>query len=404
MKINNKSLIKQPMKKASLLISSFSFCVSFLLFSSSYILNLPFPYPYLFYTLALIWILGLLLSFEIKVVSSLENQKNVYFLFSLIIIIGMLSSFYFQNFSILPVLSKIITIFICLLSFTLGDIATRNKDCLILFAKYIMFFSLIGFGISFVDDNLNKNWIGLLILYSLIFKVYIENRSPLFVAVIFSLSAIIIFFTLLSRGVTLALIIPSFIISLFIITKKINKIFFKKIIYFTGFVIFLSSLTTPLVGSYLYNSNLYWKLDSISRELSSKNLDSSRLERWQPAVMKTIKDSPVLGFGIEAAIGRTIKTENVGSAIHNLWVEVFFRFGLLGLIFYIGFFLWLFKKINKRNSFYGGIAIISFSVSLSVYGLGGFTHWPGTFAFWFLLSILAYSKPIDTRPEEITIS
>jgi O-antigen ligase len=132
-------------------------------------------------------------------------------------------------------------------------------------------------------------------------------------------------------------------------------------------------IVTILAGFYFFGSA---KMGEDNRFLSSKNnvSDNIRKSQWKGALI-AFQEHPALGIGYSDYINRTreIKAKNhlqfaeyQGHA-HNIWLETLSGTGLLGIIFFVAWFIAWAIEMFKANSNLKGI-IIPFGVAIFISG------------------------------------
>lgn len=162
----------------------------------------------------------------------------------------------------------------------------------------------------------------------------------------------------LSRG---AIITQSlFIIYYMIINLKLNKVFFKYLIFITSFI---------LIGNLI--NKKYQILDSVNYRLvdaiESSDFSAGRLDRFDKSYSLFLQ-SPIFGNGSSYLVAynramdiKDYKVESLNSySPHNFFLLVLVDYGLLGLLI-IGLILFHFVKISFQNK---KINILNFSFYL----------------------------------------
>jgi O-antigen ligase len=261
-------------------------------------------------------------------------------------------------------------------------------------SKYQVFFAKIFFFISvsgsfllsyFANVYFNSNWLGItVVLSSVIMMLSLRKEHNFSFILIFFAVAFYSFLALSSRGASIAAFFSGlYLISLPIVWRR----FQEKVNAFVIICFVISSIAISIIGVMLYNSRIYPYLMALSIEHSGKNLDSSRLERWDLGASLFL-ERPVIGWGIDASVVRVADIEG-GGDLHNFWWEVLFRSGVVGALTFFSIFSYVaYKQVKSRPR---GSDVVSFSVIfifMSVYSLGGVTHWPGSFMFWLVIGIL----------------
>jgi O-antigen ligase len=256
------------------------------------------------------------------------------------------------------------------------------------------FFSKVYFIITIVSSFLiliipmeyyNNNWISITILMSFTYLILsnIKIKTILIIALLLLLSAYA-FLVFGSRGVAIAAALSSVYLALSIFEFRILGRWLRVIvIYALPFV----SIAVALFGVWLYRSPFYGQLVSLSLEETGKSLDSSRLARWD-AAYEMFLDRPIFGWGLNSHIARVTLDPDLGN-IHNLWLEFLFRGGAVGAGIIMVVLLRICNNIARSHpTNIDVVAVLVLSIMMSVYALGGVTHWPGSFMVWLVFGSL----------------
>lgn len=381
------------MKRFYAFVLAISFAISGFLFDSELTKSSLISYPFFHVALAGVGVFVLFLAQGGRLILP-DQVKFVSLIFLFIYTIGLFSSIISGAGSVLAFGMKTITLFFnfifFMFAYTLyGGYFFRK------FGSYILFISLIFSSFLIFQDGFNKNWIGITVLYSYMFWIVTTDKYNDFVFMMgFILIALCSFVILAARGVSIAAFLAAlyFIFTAFF-PKKINH-HFSKIIFFT---MPLVGLLVSIVGVWVYRSTYYEELTGLSIENTGKNLDSGRLGRWDLGY-ELFLEKPILGWGVDAHISRAGQAVEGLGDLHNIWWEFAFRFGSLGMLALLTILYYLFYLESKSNSGVKDVAIyLVLSVFLSVYALGGVTHWPGAFMFWLMIGVLMKRSTIN-RP------
>lgn len=373
------------MKRLVVFLSVFFMSTSFLLFSSRYMYDLFFPYPYFFFLWALIWLV--LLGLVVKNYKYINlDQGGVFMALLFVACAGVLVATMRGDISILSTGSKILTVALSGLSLWMGSKVQKTASLFREFSVFLFFISVPIVAYSWIDINLNNNWAAILLGFSIV-ALLVSGSGEEKHAIVSSLAVIALsLFVFKARGVALSFIVLAACSSLVWAVKWFSLKSASRLSVFLVFWIFFSTLALPFFGIELFRSEHYSSLNAASIEYFGKSLSSSRLERWAPAY-DLVKESPVFGYGIDAALPRVSDSE--GGALHNFWLEVVFRFGLFGVLVYLLLMVFVISRLLHKSEPFKVLVVFSvFCVQMSVYGVGGFTHWPGTFGYWFLFGVL----------------
>ncbi|WP_344703195.1 O-antigen ligase family protein [Halomonas cibimaris] len=302
------------------------------------------------------------------------------------IIIGLSSSIFSGAGNILALGMKISTLIFNLFFAFFSYKIFNDKKRFRIFAKTMAGICFTASIVLIVSGNtsFNLNWVGITTTYSVLFLILSSHKTSFF-SNLFFLSLLLFFgFSLGARGVeaaaALCLLYTAF-------TLLLSRRFEKKINSFIFYLMPAVSLIVAIAGVWLYNSDIYSYLVSLSIENTGKSLDSGRLGRWDLGY-RLLLERPFFGWGVDAHISRAGNTQGFGD-LHNLWWEFAFRAGVIGLSFFIVLFYYLAYRFSSCALADRAVcAYIIIFIFLSVYALGGVTHWPGAFMFWCLIGIL----------------
>ena len=356
------------------------------LFDSEFVKAFSVPYPIVF--LALGSVLGSFLA--VPVFNKYGPKAAIYFVlmcFSGFIAIGTYSSIGSDVGDFLALGMKVSTIILNFVFFALGFLlqgSTFEKE----FSKWTLFLSFaLSIPISLVFlDKINPNWIAITLTYAILLYILSKNKTNWFLLFAFCfILATYAWLVFSARGVTLAAAFGMvYLLLSAVFVGRIKKLFSNSVII----VLPILSIAGGFLGVWLYNSDIYPILNALSLEFTGKNFDSSRLERWDVAA-ELFFEKPILGWGIDAHVSRATGFEGYGD-LHNLWWEFLFRGGILGasVFFMIIAYLVIFMVKRKLYTDSDVVAFIFLFTLMSVYALGGVTHWPGSYLFWFVYGLL----------------
>lgn len=274
---------------------------------------------------------------------------------------------------------------IVVLSFFLAG-AVASREIAASFGSWFLGLASLFFLISFMDTEVNRNWVALSLLFSF-FCFFLARPSAngrttlLALGIIFFLSILF----LGARGVALSAI---FVIVFSVFLYGFGRRATNEVRFLSVFGVIASALPVSVMGARFYNSNWYHSANKLSIENTGKSLDSSRLQRWDAALSEYT--NLLLGGGLDATVAR-VSVLDYG-ALHNLPIETFFRLGMFGwLVFSLVLAILVCSSLRSANKAIAywrtGIAAGLIPLGL-VYGIGGFTHWPATAIFWFVLGLL----------------
>lgn len=377
---------------------------------------------YLFYFTVMLISLGVFVFyFDFK-----EIQKSlVYFLFCFLSIhtiyffVGLVE-YTLKGYSVSYILEYFIkqniSIIFCLL-FTQYLFNEDNIDKFIktVIYSYIIIFSILIYfyvfifksdyigtiiDLDFGRSRKNKNTLGIFIvlIFPFILTYIIKFRS-FFVGSIFLILYLTMVYRIDSSTVVIVSLFQLALYSLIISKKFYFKLF---IIFFSIFIIYPNFIVEEFRKS---SNNLQFD-QSTSLEINSNYikkemdkapfifLDSHRGRLLYSALQKT-KDDYFLGGGTQSF---RIRDNNFGSKTetHNSYLSVFVDYGILGLILYLFFYLFLLIKIFKKKNF----SIKNYNISCMVYISSllltlNFINFEYTLSIWLLNGICitrAFSK------------
>lgn len=366
-------------------LAAFFLAISGFLFDSYWVKVVSIPYPLIFLLLGVL-IAGILLLVMRKSEKQSEPLLCVFFLFLIFMIISTASSFFSGAGDILALGMKSSTIVVNFLFFCSGYLLVNDKKGFF-FAKSFFWLSLVlsaSFSL-FLTEMFNPNWLGITLVFSVLILMLLEKRRKLIVFSLFFFGVSVFSYLILSsRGAA----ISAFLAAVYLAFVRLN---FRRLEYaincFTIIFLIFSTVFVSVFGVWLYNSKFYPYLVTLSIENTGKSLDSSRLERWNLGAQLFL-DRPVFGWGIDSHIARASDSDSYGD-LHNFWWEVIFRGGLVGALCFMLIFSYIAYKVIKNNA--GAEEVAAFLILftfMSVYALGGVTHWPGAYMFWLTLGVV----------------
>ena len=369
-----------PLALASTLVLS---CV---LFDSDFIKEIPALDPYAYFFLAGLscFLLYLINSGRLCLNRSVATCVGALFL---IVVYGLFSSLLSGGSDIYAAGSKILTLFFVASFLVLGhNIDSTSDNARVLGRMFLITSTLVVVFVTMLGlDTFNNNWLAITLLFSvMVFSIINKVRCGV-LAIALILVSFYSFMFLQSRGVSLA----SGTSALLVLCGRLNFSLTKYVIVQRTilYAMTLVGAATSIFGVMLYNNRLYQQISSESIKYTGKNLDSGRLERWSMA-FELFKEKPLWGWGIDSHIARASSAVDLGN-IHSFWLEAAFRLGLVGVALYLFTYFIVSNEISKNSNNMQAIALYSALVILSsVYALGGFTHWPGTFLFWFTIGLM----------------
>ncbi|WP_282020639.1 O-antigen ligase family protein [Planomicrobium okeanokoites] len=132
---------------------------------------------------------------------------------------------------------------------------------------------------------------------------------------------VITLFTATSRTAMMAFII---IILFFFAIKYLHRYTF----YIISFLILLSPIVTGLYV-YLKHTAIGQSLNDLSIHITGKNFFSGRDTIWSEALNAVIKSGEIW-----TGLGTNVEFQKYGGYLHNLYVQVFYQSGLIGLVLF----------------------------------------------------------------------
>ena len=204
-----------------------------------------------------------------------------------------------------------------------------------IFSVWYLFSKVTGF-----DPYFNENFVGGWIVYSLIVGMFLFNSR--FYKI---LNFLFMVYILNETGARTSMA-SAFIAMLILIFW--NRFLSKNLIYliYYFFNIFLSILIILFMTSRLDFFDIE-ALNLAMRDFSGKNLLSGRQEVWEE-IIKMLPNHLMFGHGLGA---RVQDYTNLPLSAHNLYLQVLFQTGLVGLliIFLVMTFIFIFIFKNKKH-------------------------------------------------------
>lgn len=359
------------------------------LFDSQISYDLPLPYPLLFFALALGWLIPLLLTISTSRLEGLTKPLlTIISLFGLLICIGWVGSIYNQQVNIYGLGSKSLTVLIIVLSFYCGFKLASCRRMMIEFSTMCFLLSLILaiFITVLFLEQFNNNWVALLVFFGMLGFYAAGKMHRSWAVTGFALFAAVSLLIFEARGVAITSLLLSTVLVVYygssIIGARKKKLLLNSLVAISV----LASVLVTLLFIIFFETDIYYSADQLSREFFGKSIDSGRVVRWASA-FEVATDRAAFGWGLDAALPRV--SGYSGGDLHNVWMEWFFRTGLVGCAIFIAIWVTLFTVFSGSKLTPVPQLVIVAAVSLgTVYALGAVTHFPGTFALWFVLGVV----------------
>lgn len=377
-------------------LAAFLLAVSGLLFDSYWVKVAPVPYPVIFLSLGFV---SASLLFVSMGRSNLPKHPIilVFFSFFVFLLMSTLSSLIAGAGDLLALGMKVSTIIVNLMFFYVGFLTVSSRRKLHFARAFFLFsFLMSGSFATFIPDRFNPNWLSITLAFSVLMILLADGKRRLcYYSILFLLTSLFAYFMLSSRGVAIAALLSACFLFFMAIAPNRFEAFISRL---ASFGLLFSTIFVSVVGVYIYNSSFYPYLVSLSIQNTGKSLDSSRLERWNLGAQLFL-ERPLLGWGIDAHIVRAANSDGYGD-LHNFWWEVLFRGGLLGgLCFFFIFFFVIYRSARDKPRSEEVVAYLVLFVFMSVYSLGGVTHWPGAYMFWLILGVLLGRAVLNKKSE-----
>lgn len=200
---------------------------------------------------------------------------------------------------------------------------------------WYLFSRIVGFNPYF-----NENFIGGWVLYSLIVGMFLFNSK------FYKFFNFLFIMYILNDTGARTSIVSAFIAILILIFW--NRFLSKGLFYFIYYVlnIFLSIFVILFMTSRLS----FFDIDALNlamRDFSGKNLLSGRQDVWEE-IIKMLPNHLIFGHGLGAKVQ---DYTNLPLSAHNLYLQVLFQTGILGLliIFLVMTFIFIFIFKNKKH-------------------------------------------------------
>lgn len=236
--------------------------------------------------------------------------------------------------------------------------------------------------------NLNPNVLGFFVFLNLyfIFLLFIQAKNIAVKTLLFSVVMVSIFIIFVSGARTslLSLFLSIFFFFLFRKRKiKYRNYILMVLLYF----IFMPVISYGYV--LLYKASFSQELNQYVWEETGKSLFTGRQEIWA-TIFDSISDNFIFGLGLGAElseIGITVSS-------HNLYLMLIYQLGIVGLVFFIIYFLSMtkimFNELYVYNDFASSLSI-SWVMAIMVHqGFEIFlfqNNLAASFLFWFILCI-----------------
>lgn len=197
-------------------------------------------------------------------------------------------------------------------------------------------------------------------------------------------------------------LIASIIIIILMVGLYYGRIKLLKVLYFFAFVIFIV-INLPLIEkSLLKDENTNINLKQVwLKEQGKGNLEGRIGNIWAPVVKYTIKNSPLLGFGLGNWSEVTDKLNlfllidgqrSTGRSAHNMFVFLFAEVGIIGLFLFLLIIIFSIKSVllNIKQSAMKMEQRLNISIALSWIGYlsWAMTANPYSIAGWSIFTIL----------------
>lgn len=258
---------------------------------------------------------------------------------------GFISSFYFGN--IISGVKVSYQFFIVIMAivyfYSLGS-AGREINMRFLYFSIFIFYILAFLYLMASNDFGSFRWLfinpngfgALLVPFSLLLISYkLERNSKfLFFYITFCL------FLVLSSGARSSILALLIGISLLLIPLSI----LRSRLFKSGFLIFL--IASPFIIIYLTVFLDFSNYASDVRELTGKNLESGRGLIWS-FIIKSLNNDYMFGFGVGSSLSDITYMD---LSAHNLYLQILFQSGLIGLLLVFFFFLTIYRLIYTISS------------------------------------------------------
>lgn len=239
--------------------------------------------------------------------------------------------------------------------------AVRNECFTIIFIMLIIAVNSSGYySNQFVNDAVNSNYIAQLAVAGMVyvnyFLCYITHNKPYrisLIRIIIDLIAFYILWECQSRGSLLAIVF--FLVMFYFFPKKWLR---KKnvITVMSGIIVTFGVLMTYLYLKIIVPMNLLL--------LGKSTLTRSRLWTY---FWENIEKDPfkmIIGHGTN-----DVMRDIFGYGYHNIYLGIWYDIGLIGLLLFTGFILWIMKETYKKRqeldlfTIYAMIGFMTFQIS-----------------------------------------
>lgn len=295
--------------------------------------------------------------------------------------------------------------FILITFFCAYIIAGRGNNLIVYVSFNLIFlFSVwLGVGGSFkvwLLPNLNPNVMGFFVSLNLLLLIgfYCNGFRPFLRCFLFFLAVLACFLIFVStaRSVWLALVFCLGLYCLFQ-SRILNRRFFNFLSLIVIFLLFFF----PHLYVYLSNSPVGVEIDLFVELITNKRFFTGRELIWDE-MYRGLGDSILFGMGM----GATNNDIGMSSSSHNLYMNLFFQYGIVGTFLFILSFYLVLKNVVRnldthainRNTFISskktslmGVLLISLLIQQSFELFLFQNNLPASFLFWFGL-VLYYSQ------------
>jgi O-antigen ligase len=164
----------------------------------------------------------------------------------------------------------------------------------------------------------------------------------------------------------------------------------KRTTLLTGIVIAISILFVNYYVS-LFNTYQGIRLNYMIREYTGKNLFSGRQLLWKDAINEVLyTNNYLMGMGNNTILDSAVK--NLGY-LHNSFVQIFYNSGIIGLILFVLFLLFVANRFKNRNTIEKRVSFSYFIGIIIMQNFEGFLLHPFPNAIssfgWVILGIIS---------------
>lgn len=313
-----------------------------------------------------------------------------------ILVFGMFSTYFLFNINISNSLDISYLLFYSF-SFLMFFFFYLTGDKLVIYPILIisiLFYQLVMLGVFlFHISDLESNSIGILsFLLSYFSVITFKKSSKKIIRVIAQISLVLnIIMILVSHSRTsLFALITVYLCYLFWSLIK------RRTTLLTGIVIIMSIL---FVNYYISLSNTYqgMRMNDIVREYTGKNLFSGRQLLWKDAINEVLyTDNYLSGMGNNTVLYSAVT--NLGY-LHNSFVQIFYNLGVIGLILFVLFLLFMANHFKNSNTIDQKVSFSFFIGIIIMQNFEGFLTNPFPNAIstlgWIILGLLSGNRRVD---------